>query len=236
MKIKFIGLIIVSLFVTDVMAVPICHSLKEECVAPGETRMIGDKNIPVTLDCWRQKITYECKTNDEDKSDQQIDDRDCNACVNYQEEAQPLTKVCEKVPHIQIKKDFSSSGYQKHTSPGSVEDCLVGSVTIPPYSGTGHGKIIVPKNRSARVGFSDSRHPFYYITIVNETTGQTLYQHSRVYNGQYIELPYSKIQDQAFSFIADRWDQCTCNQPGRMNIYMDCIDYEISWVETCNEG
>lgn len=148
------------------------------------------------------------------------------------EQKGPLQRVCEKVPKVVIVDD-PYPGCQGHTSPGSVEDCLAGTVQIPHYRGTGHGRIVLPKKRGARVGFSDSRHPHYYITVNNETTGQQTIPRRRVSNGHYIELPISETQDQTFNFVVERWDQCTCNQPGRMNIYINRMRKmaNVEWQE-----
>ncbi len=113
---------------------------------------------------------------------------------------------------------------------------MAGGIQIPHYRGAGYGKIVIPKNRGARIGFSDSKHPYYYITATNETTGEAVIPRRQVSNGYYLELTPSKAQDQTFSFVVERWDHCTCNQPGRMNIYINYMRKipKVEWDEVSN--
>ena len=167
-----------------------------------------------------------CEEKIEEKCTATFEQKICN------EEIRTVKRICEKVPQITLI-DEPYANCQKHTSPPAIEDCLAGEIPIPHYAGTGYGTVVIPKNRGARVGFSDSKHPHYYITATNETTGEIVISRRQVSNGYYIELPISKAQDQTFSFVVERWDQCSCNQPGRMKIY---INYwrkipQIEWQE-----
>ena len=167
-----------------------------------------------------------CEEKTEEKCTATFEQKTCNETIRT------IKRICEKVPHITFIDDLYA-GCQKHISPPAIEDCLAGEISIPHYSGTGYGKIVIPQNRGARVGFSDSRHPYYYITATSDTTGEVVIPRRQVSNGYYIELPISKAQDQTFSFIVERWDGCTCHEPGRMKIY---INYRrkiprIEWKE-----
>ena len=58
----------------------------------------------------------------------------------------------------------------------------------------------VPKKAHGRLKFSNVYRGNMAVTIVNETTGQTLYSGTNFTNGQVVELPFSEIQDQTFRF------------------------------------
>jgi hypothetical protein len=148
------------------------------------------------------------------------------------EEVRTIKRIREEAVEV-VFIDDPYSGCKKHTSPPAIEDCLAGEVQIPHYQGTGYGIIEIPKNRGARIGFSDSRHPHYYITATNKITGKVVIPRRQVSNGVYIELPISKDQDQTFNFVVERWDRCTCNQPGHMNVYINYMRKipKVEWKE-----
>ena len=194
----------------------------DEYIAKGNQLIKDAKNIVTgssgsTVKCEIEKKTI-CESTYEQKT--------CN------EEIRTVKRICEKVPQI-ILIDDPYQGCQRHTSPPAIEDCLAYEVQIPHYSGTGYGKIVLPQKRGARVGFSDSRHPHYYITATNDTTGEKVIPRRQVSNGYYIELPVSNVQDQTFSFIVERWDECSCDQPGRMKVYINYMRKipKIEWQE-----
>ncbi len=167
-----------------------------------------------------------CKDNTQEVCESIFEQKNCN------EEVRTVKRVCEKVSQI-ILIDDPYPGCQRHTSPPAIEDCLAYEVQIPHYRGTGYGKIVLPQKRGARVGFSDSRHPHYYITATNENTGERVIPRRQVSNDYYIELPVSDSQDQTFSFVVERWDRCTCDQPGRMKVYINYMRKipKIEWKE-----
>lgn len=62
------------------------------------------------------------------------------------------------------------------------------------------GRATVPKKMHGRLKFSNVYNGQMTVTIVNETTGQTIYNSTNFTNGQIIELPFSETQDQTFRF------------------------------------
>jgi hypothetical protein len=62
------------------------------------------------------------------------------------------------------------------------------------------GKATVPKKMHGRIRFSNVYSSPMRVTIVNETTGQTIYNAGSFTNRQVIELPFSETQDQVFRF------------------------------------
>jgi hypothetical protein len=172
-----------------------------------------------------------CKDNTQEVCESIFEQKTCN------EEIRTVKKICEKVPQI-ILIDDPYPGCQRHTSPPAIEDCLAYGVQIPHYRGTGYGRIVLPQKRGARVGFDNSKHPYYYITATNEATGEKVIPRRQVSNGYYIELPVSNTQDQTFSFVVERWEHCTCERPGRMDVYINYMRKipKIEWKEvSCRE-
>ena len=198
----------------------------------------GDQLIKNSKDIITGNLDGDTKCKDDkEKKEKQANCESTYEQKTCNEEVRTIKRICEKVPQVVIV-DEPYAGCQRHISPPSIEDCLAGVVQIPHYSGTGYGKIVIPKNREARVGFSDSIHPYYYITATNETTGVVVIPRQQVSNDYYLKLTPSKAQDQTFSFIVERWDGCSCDKPGRMNIYINYMRKipKISWEEeSCRE-
>ena len=107
------------------------------------------------------------------------------------------------------------------------------------------GTATVPKKTHARIRFSNiyGHGRYLPITIVNDTTGQMLYNNVRFYNGQVVDLPFSEIQDQVFRFYkSDRTSRGSWRDIGVVILYVDHMYKETvanleSWSEVnCNEG
>ena len=80
-------------------------------------------------------------------------------------------------------------------------ECYSGGYYISSNNGSlGSGQAVVPKKTHARIRISNVYFGYMIGTIVNITTGQTLYDNAHFSNGQVIELPYSDVQDQTFKF------------------------------------
>ena len=102
----------------------------------------------------------------------------------------------------------------------------------------------VPKKMHGHIRFSNFFDGGMVVTIVNETTGQTLYNSANFTNGQVIELPFSASQDQVFRFYEPecagggggigRFFRCMHGR-GVMVLYIDHIAQEkvasVSWKE-----
>ena len=62
MKYKAYIFLICLLSLAKSFAAIVCTNPKEECIEPGGTRMFGANNdMPLTLPCWKYKVSYECK-------------------------------------------------------------------------------------------------------------------------------------------------------------------------------
>lgn len=72
----FAFLICFVCFANQVLAAtaPPCSNYKEECIEAGDTRYFD--GVPVTLDCWKYLITYECK----DRSDNNCEELRKQGC------------------------------------------------------------------------------------------------------------------------------------------------------------
>jgi len=84
------------------------------------------------------------------------------------------------------------------------------------------------------------------VTIINETTGQTLYNNGSFGNGQVINLPFSETMDQSFRFYVEQvnhghfWETSYAGGKGVMVLYVDRVNRKkvanVKWVqESCNE-
>jgi hypothetical protein len=121
---------------------------------------------------------------------------------------------------------------------GEDSECFSGGYIITSNrNNTDLGSATVPKKLHARIKISSADFNDLFGTIINETTGQTLYSKTHFSNGQIIELPYSETQDQTFRFYAD-------SSPGRgrstgvMVLYIDHINHktvDVTWPETLSE-
>ena len=108
------------------------------------------------------------------------------------------------------------------------------------------GRATVPKKLHARIRISNAYFNDINGTIINETTGQTLYNNTHFNNGQAIELPYSDTQDQTFRFYPEqpqnhggkRWFRG--RSTGVMVLYIEHINREkvadITWPDTGPEA
>lgn len=68
-------MIILFLVTNAILAAVICSNPKTECVEPGGTRYFD--TVPVTLDCWKYKVIYACKS-DANNNCQQLKDQGCS--------------------------------------------------------------------------------------------------------------------------------------------------------------
>ena len=183
----------------------------------------GDK---ANLKC---KETKECKTQYEKKT-----------CIQT---TRDLRRACEKIPKVAVNDAAIYPGCQHRISPTGKEECLIG--TYAP-GGPGHGgcygcpqtcnthHVNLPKHLHARVEVAGSSHGYFYITVVNETTGSTLHSHSPMNNGQAFELTHSHTQNQAFKFVVCRANECTCDSPGYLTLYID-YKYKTANLESWEE-
>ena len=87
----------------------------------------------------------------------------------------------------------------KSISPQDNIECYFGKYYIG-INQQGSERATIPKKFHSRIKFSNVHGSETKATIINETTGQTLYNEGTFSNGQVIELPYSDIQDQTFRF------------------------------------
>ena len=120
----------------------------------------------------------------------------------------------------------------KMLPPGEGSECYSGGYHISSNNGCfGSGQAIVPKGARARIKFTNVYFGSMTASIINDTTGQTLYSNGSFANGQIIELPYSDTQDQKFRFYAS---ECG-TKPGIMVLYIDHAYKEkgadVTWPE-----
>ena len=82
----------------------------------------------------------------------------------------------------------------------------------------------------SRIRFSHFFDSYMAVTILNETTGQTLHNAGHFHNGQIIELPFSASKDQTFKFYEDYgqtyggWWGGGHHGKGVMVVYIDHIN------------
>lgn len=69
----FINLIL--FFVTHSVLAATCFNPKTECIEPGSTKYFD--SVPVTLDCWKYRTTYECKESS-DNNCKQLKEQGCS--------------------------------------------------------------------------------------------------------------------------------------------------------------
>ena len=78
MRIKVYIFLICLLICVDCLSAIVCTNPKEECIEAGGTRMFGINNdLPLTLPCWKYKVSYECKP-DNGESCEELKNRDCS--------------------------------------------------------------------------------------------------------------------------------------------------------------
>jgi len=66
---------IIQFFITCSVFAATCFNPKTECVEPGSTKYFD--GVPIALDCWRYKTTYECKE-DSDNNCGQLKEQGCS--------------------------------------------------------------------------------------------------------------------------------------------------------------
>ena len=93
----------------------------------------------------------------------------------------------------------------KTVSANEGSECYGGHLIYGISGGSGHyvqntGKATVPKKMHGRLRVSDVHSGSIKVTIVNETTGQTVHNAGIFTNGQVVELPFSETQEQVFRF------------------------------------
>lgn len=103
----------------------------------------------------------------------------------------------------------------------------------------GTGSATVPKHLHARIKISNVYSQYMVGTIINVTTGQTLYNQSHFTEGQTIELPFSDTQDQAFRFYATK--QSGWRGTGNYGVMVLYIDHQgkqanVTWEEICHDN
>ena len=134
---------------------------------------------------------------------------------------------------------------------GETAECYSGGYYVARiYGGDyfGSGNATVPKKLHSRIRINNVYYQPVIITVVNNTTGQTLVDKGSYSNGAVIELPYSETQDQNFSFYAVKPDgggdgggmwwnlhQIT----GTAVLYIEHINREkvatVTWKESCHD-
>lgn len=107
----------------------------------------------------------------------------------------------------------------------------------------GNGQVTVPAHLHAWIMISNVYKDFMVGTVINLTTGQTLYDQVHFTDGQRINLPFSDMQDQTFKFYATRqqvrwfWDQ---GNYGVMALYIDhkgeAKTVRVDWNEVCHDA
>ncbi|CAL7962389.1 hypothetical protein GAMM_30021 [Gammaproteobacteria bacterium] len=123
----------------------------------------------------------------------------------------------------------------RQANPGESLECLGGYQISGKWNnihgnGSGNeGVATVPKKTHARIRFSNiyGHGRYLPVTIVNDTTGQTLHNNVRFYNGQVIDLPFSEDKDQVFRFYkSDRTSRASWRDIGVVILYIDHIHRE----------
>ena len=97
---------------------------------------------------------------------------------------------------------------QKAVNSREGTECFVGylasgiqtNTNIPKIQST--ERVLVPKKMRSRVKFSPVYSGCMRVTIVNETTGEYIYNSFCFTNGQVVELPFSVTMDQSFRFFS----------------------------------
>ena len=110
---------IVSFFITANAVAATCYNPKTECV---EGRATRDKDgVPVTLDCWRYRTTYECKESS-DNNCKQLRDQGCSqikadcrtmwagTCAVQDEVFSCPVEQCNEAGNINCGKDLFCMG------------------------------------------------------------------------------------------------------------------------------
>ena len=108
---------------------------------------------------------------------------------------------------------------------GEGSECLGGYLVSGKWNNIhGDGRAVVPKKMHARIRFFNiyGHGRYLPVTIVNDTTGQTLHNNVRFYNGQVIDLPFSEDKDQVFRFYkSDRTSRASWRDIGVVILYID---------------
>lgn len=119
-------------------------------------------------------------------------------------------------------------------------ECLGGYMVCGKWNQTqSTNRATVPKGMHSRIRFSNiyGHGRYLPVTIINETTRQTLYNGVRFYNGQGIELPFSEKEDQVFSFY--KASNASWRDIGVVILYIDHIGRDraanITWKESCRD-
>jgi hypothetical protein len=132
---------------------------------------------------------------------------------------------------------------QKTMSTSESSECYSGGFYVARAVGGNFGseRAVVPKKLHARIKIRNVYFGTVMSTIINETTGQIIYNNIGFSNGQVIELPYSDTQDQVFRFYAvqqtdGRW--WPRKATGVMVLYIDHIgkdrEANVVWQESCH--
>ena len=112
-------IVITSFFITDAFATLTCFDPKTECIEAGGTRNID--GVSVTLDCWKYRITYECRE-DSDNNCEQLRKQGCSqiwakckimlngTCVVQDETYRCPVNKCEEIEVINYGKDIFCVG------------------------------------------------------------------------------------------------------------------------------
>ena len=133
-------------------------------------------------------------------------------------------------------------------------ECYIGHLVHGIYdrapSVNSTGTAVVPKRFHGRVRFSNVYHGNMVVTIVNDTTGETLYNSGSFSSGQVIQLPYSETKDQTFRFYVPTvtysgfWffgggGTHYAGGIGVMTVYADQVGSEnvakVEWKEVCHD-
>jgi len=144
---------------------------------------------------------------------------------------------CTKsAPSPTDSSDCYSDGYYIARTATKVMIGDEGMHSIQSFFGT--GVATVPKHFHARIIVSNVYMQYMVGTIVNVTTGQTLYNQSYFTEGQIIELPFSDIQDQTFQFYATK--QPNRRGTGNYGVMVLYIDHQgkqanITWETICHD-
>lgn len=227
--------------------------------------VMGESNKHI--DCEKQKLST-CKTvqiektcNEEVRTVQRVCEKTPNVSSSIKEIAYPN---CQHLVITQHENTPCPSGYSqilstdmvyteddhwddirfctKSITANEVTECYSGgyyiATTVAGYFGS--QRATVPKKFRSRIRISNNYFQNLQATIINETTGQTLYHEEQFVDGQVIELPYSDTQDQTFRFyaISPGWFIWGRARVGVMVLYIDSryMDREAhleSWQEVC---
>lgn len=102
---------------------------------------------------------------------------------------------------------------------GETSECFSGSYYLSTNAGFKMGQTVatVPKKMHARIRVSNVSWTYLPGSVINETTGESIYYYRELHEGEVIELPYSETQDQRFRFYTHN------RSLGVMVLYIDRI-------------